>query len=69
MAAHEKWAGTKAESGKVVDYFLEKIHEDFFPNLSKKEVYQFFEEAFCRDMVQAELCRMMIYLKEEENQE
>lgn len=67
MATHEKWAGTKAESTKVVDYFLTNIRDDLFPELSRKEVYQLFEEAFCRNIVQAELREMMIYIKEEEN--
>ena len=68
MKSYEQWDGSKAQRTRIVDYILSELHKELFPELTEKQICQVFLEALCRNIVQAELREMMIYIVEEEKE-
>lgn len=60
-----EWDGTKAERVEIIDERRDDIHCTYFPDLSRRDFNRLFLEAFVRNVVQAELIRMMQHILEE----
>lgn len=60
-----EWDGTKAERLEVLEESMFQIQTAHFPDLSRRDFNRLFIEAFSRNVVQAELVRMMQDIMEE----
>lgn len=57
------WKGTKAEINDLVEYYIDKIMNDY--DVDNKTAKKYLCEAFSRNVVVAEIEKMLDYLVEE----
>ena len=60
-----EWDGTKAERSEVIAESMFQIQTAHFPDLPQRDFNRLFIEAFSRNVVQAEIARMMQDIMEE----
>lgn len=60
-----EWDGTKAERAEVIAESMFQIQTAHFPDMKQRDFNRVFIEALSRNVVQAELVRMMQDIMEE----
>ena len=55
-----EWDGTKAERLDAIEECLFEIQANHFPDMKQRDSNRLFIEAFSRNVVQAEIVRMML---------
>lgn len=60
-----EWRGTNSEINDLIEFYLDKIVEEF--SVERKKAKKYLCEALSRNLIVAEVDSMLNYLHEEEN--
>lgn len=69
MGYRDEWNGTKKELIGLVEFCIDDIRKELDINISDRDMWKLFCEAFGRNVVQAELREMIAYILDEEEKD